>query len=564
MSETFQMFAPALTEDPRYEKIRDALDAAQADLAGDSSVAARCRDRAMAFLRAGRPLDALHELHEVKINWWHGDTLRGALLTMRMIGKIYGDLDLQQAARQYALTAAAVAASHAGQEHEDLLPAALAQAMAHTHAAGHWGDALALGGLAFMAHHLFADTPEDYPSHGYIQQLDFHASMVMLSAERFRPTLLPTLRKLTDADYLADLDEHLPLIRPSFTQTEQQFVQNADDQLTGRPFSDVGAHRDLNFAALGTTWRIRCDNIRATVLAAERFTAAVQISLAELAPHDPLLFPQDILVRVITGTPLGGGDRVTFRPNNHAVDCTVILSPYSASTDHTVFERELSATVVHLLAHLSARPTEAFMSPGGDNIRRRTPAQTDQRPPLRRSRRSADRGPLRHPAANRHAAVVGHSIPAAHRPATRPAHHTGPRLRPHQSTRHDPRQLHRPAPGTQRDTAPCPGRTPTPAQDCGNCARTDGLTGRSCRPWPTCAANLRLQQASPGSIPQDYPNRFFRTPESHYPTALPLSAFTVDSLRAQMDVTLLAVAQRRWKLGSAMPIPQPAGRSRSC
>ncbi|MFB8103477.1 MULTISPECIES: hypothetical protein [unclassified Streptomyces] len=67
----------------------------------------------MAFPRAGRPLDALHELHAVKINWWHGDTLRGALLTMRMIGKIYGDLDLQQAARQYAMTAA-VAASAAG------------------------------------------------------------------------------------------------------------------------------------------------------------------------------------------------------------------------------------------------------------------------------------------------------------------------------------------------------------------------------------------------------------------------------------------------------------------
>ncbi|MFB8103476.1 hypothetical protein ACFC3O_11615 [Streptomyces sp. NPDC056007] len=37
------------------------------------------------------------------------------------------------------------------------------------------------------------------------------------------------------------------------------------------------------------------------------FAETVQISLAELAPHNPLFFPQDILVRVITGTPLGGG-----------------------------------------------------------------------------------------------------------------------------------------------------------------------------------------------------------------------------------------------------------------
>ncbi|WP_420168172.1 hypothetical protein [Streptomyces violaceoruber] len=31
--------------------------------------------------------------------------------------------------------------------------------MTHTHAAGHGGDALALGGLAFTTHHLFAATP---------------------------------------------------------------------------------------------------------------------------------------------------------------------------------------------------------------------------------------------------------------------------------------------------------------------------------------------------------------------------------------------------------------------
>ncbi|MFD8811960.1 hypothetical protein ACFV23_10860 [Streptomyces sp. NPDC059627] len=69
--------------------------------------------------------------------------------------------------------------------------------MAYTHAAGHWRDALTLGGLTFMTYHLFADTPEDYSSHEYIQQLDFHSSMVMLSAERFRPALLRELTPRT-------------------------------------------------------------------------------------------------------------------------------------------------------------------------------------------------------------------------------------------------------------------------------------------------------------------------------------------------------------------------------
>ncbi|MFJ9372902.1 hypothetical protein [Streptomyces sp. NPDC101455] len=554
VSETFQMLAPALTEDPRYEKIRDALDAAQADLAGDSSVAARCRDRAMAFLRAGRPLDALHELHEVKINWWHGDTLRGALLTMRMIGKIYSDLNLQQAARQYVLTAAAIATSPTGQEHEDLLPATLAQAMVYTHAAGHWGDALALGGLAFVAHHLFADTPEDYPSHEYIQQLDFHASMVTLSAERFRPALLPALRELVHPDYLADLAEHLPLIRPVFTQSEQQFVQNADDQLAGRPFSDMGTRRDLNFAALGTTWRIRCNNTRATVLAAERFTAAVQISLAELAPHDPLLFPQDILVRVITGTPLGGGDRVTFRPNNHAVDCTVILSPYTTSTDYTAFQRELSATVVHLLAHLSARPTEAFMSLVETTFARGLLHKVLSARPydevaglLTEAHYNTLQQTVMPPWSD--TAFQPPTAPALAQPTT-----PGPgynRSRALDMIRDNYNEL----PQVLTETLPRVLADPDTRAGLQELREEGWLDWQILLVLANIAANLRLQQASPGSIPRDYPTRFFQTPENQYTTALPLNAFTADRLRAQMDVTVLAVGQRRWKLGSAMPTP---------
>lgn len=557
VSETFQMVAPALTADPRYEKVRDALDTAQADIAGDSSVAARCRDRAMAFLRAGRALDALHELHEVKINWWHGDTLRGALLTMRMIGKIYGDLNLQQAARQYALAAAAVAASSPGAEHEDILPAALTEAMNYTYAAGHWGDALALGGLAFMTHHLYAEAPDDYPSHAYIQQLDFHAGMVMLSAERFRPDLSSALTQLTDTNYLSDLDELLTELRPSFTYTEQQFTRNTEEQLNGRPFSDVGPQRELNFAALGTTWRVRCDNTRTTALAAERLTAALQIALTELAPHDPLFLPQDIHVRVITGTPFASRERVTFKPDNRAVDCTVILSPYSNSSDSQALERELSAAMVYLLAHLSARPTQTFMS-----LVEKTFARGFRHKLL--SVRLYDEvaglltethyDTLRQTAMQpwTDAAFQPPTAPALAQPTT-----PGPgydRTRALGMIRDNYAEL----PQALSETLPRLLADPAALAGLRHLREEGWLDWHILVALVNIALNLRLEQLSPGSIPPDFPARFLEIPESDYTAPLPLDAFTPVSLRAQMELTVLSVGQRRWKLSTAMKTPNPA------
>ncbi|MEV6948238.1 hypothetical protein AB0N07_41205 [Streptomyces sp. NPDC051172] len=557
VSETFQLVAPALTADPRYEKIRDALDTAQADIAGDSSVAARCRDRATAFLRAGRALDALHELHEAKINWWHGDTLRGALLTLRMIGKIYGDLNLQQAARQYALAAAAVAASSSDAEHEDMLPAALTEAMNYTYAAGHWGDALALAGLAFMTHHLYAEAPDDYPSHSYIQQLDFHAGMVLLSAERFRPSLSGVLTQLMDPNYLSDLDELLTELRPSFTHTEQQFIQNTEEQLNGRPFSDVGPQRELNFAALGITWRIRYDNTHTTVLAAERLTAALQIALAELAPHDPLFLPQDIHLRVITGAPFASTERVTFKPNNRAVDCTVILSPYSASAAPETLQRELSAAVVYLLAHLSARPTQAFMS-----LVKKTFAQglthklLSVRPYdevaglLTEAHYDTLRQTTMPPWADME--FQPPTAPALAQPTT-----PGPgydRARALDMIRDNYAEL----PHLLSETLPRLLADPAALAGLRDLREEGWLDWHILMALANIAINLRLEQLSPDSIPPDLPARFLQTPESDYTAPLPLDAFTPANLRAQMELTVLAVGQRRWKLGTAMKTPNPA------
>lgn len=358
----FQMMAPALASDARYPRVRDALDAAIAAVSGDSAAAARCRDRAMAFRRAGRPLDALAEMHQAKIRWFAGDTLRGSLLAMRLIASLYSELRLPHAAKQYALTVAWNAAASDDTGLHDLIPEALIDAMDAAYVAGAWHDAAALARMAILAHANLAENALDLEAHPSLTRVDFDMSMVHLVAEKFRPSVLPVVQEaLGDTGYEDDLRDVIDAVRASFRHDEQEFVALVDEQLVGRPFSDLGRERVLGFAALGSSWRITSVNNRPTVLAAERLAAAAQILLVELAPGDPVLLPQDVNIEVVVGTRLASQSPVRIKPNNYAVDCTVVLTAHTDGTAPDVFNPELAATLIELLSRLSARPQDEFM-----------------------------------------------------------------------------------------------------------------------------------------------------------------------------------------------------------
>lgn len=362
VSDTFQVLAPALARDPRYPKIRDALDAAVADVEGDSAVAARSRARAVAFRREGRLLDALRELHQAKITWFHGDTIRGSLLAMRLISLIYAELRLPHAAKQYAVATVFIATNSDDPALSDLVPEALTDAMDRCYAAGAWADALAFAAIAVVAHHHLAENAFDYEQHRSLQRIDFDAATSMLAAERFRPDALPVLRDaLGSTGYEQQLSDIIDTARPSFTATESTFAAQIQEQLSGPAFSDFGPRRTITFAALGTSWHITCANERLAVLAAERFAAAAQILIVELAPGDPVFLPEEVRIELLVGTPLGDEGPVRVKPDNHRVDCTVVLTPYTHEVDAKALNIELAGALVYLISLLSARPQNEFM-----------------------------------------------------------------------------------------------------------------------------------------------------------------------------------------------------------
>lgn len=362
LSACFDIMAPLFAADPRYLGIRDALDAATAELLGDEAAGNKARDRAVALRAAGRPLHALRELHDAKVRWFHGDTLRGAVLTMVVIAKIYRELGLPHAAKQYALAAAAAATTAAKPDVvADLVAPAIVFGSICSYDAGAWFDAVALGHIARMAHAHFAEHAYDYDEHSELHDLDLTEAFVVSAARAFRPALLPAVEALlTEFGTWESVSTMLDDAGP-YPYAEDQFDDMVADQLVGIPCSDTGPQRHLRFAALGTTWNVTCRNDRATALAAERFAAATQVLICDLALLDPVFLPSRLEIDVSTDTPLDR-NRVRFQTANDRISCRVYLPRYSEGEQAGKFEPELMSVVAVLAATVSALPQSTFMS----------------------------------------------------------------------------------------------------------------------------------------------------------------------------------------------------------
>ena len=249
LADLFDILAAVLVDHPAYRTVRDALDEATDRVAGPAAKADRARNRGVALLNAGRLLDALSEIHDAKVNWWHGDTMRGAVLAMLLVADIYSRLHLPLAANTTR----------------------------------------------------FRRRPPPAPP----------GSLSWSSSSPAASSWQPTTRT-----------------RPA----------------AGSP-------------------RCRAANDHDAVLAAERFIAAAQIVLAELASHDAVLLQGQIDVEVRPdGADLRtGAERCERLPSNESSRWIVHLSR-AGTLEVDAFHRELTGVLVYILITSSLLPSDQFMA----------------------------------------------------------------------------------------------------------------------------------------------------------------------------------------------------------
>lgn len=353
----FDVLAPVLADYPAYAKVRDGLDARTAEVEGDTARASRCRDRGAAFVKAGKPLAALTEMHNAKRNWFNGETLYGTVLSMRFIAHLYADLGLTYAAKMYACAAAAIAVSQGEDDLREQVPSAFLEAAGYAQRTGCWADGAALTEIALLARTAYMPDPFDLDRH---PDLSAHHTSSLLELSLIR-ALWPDLEPLITAayartpDWYADLSETIELAGEN-PMTTEQFATAASEQLDGPVFADVGPRRVIDFAALGVRWSFTFPNDRASVLPSESLVAAFQVLLADVAPFEPVVLSGTVHVIVDVDAGSRAAGRVGVIVDDTGVEPTayVTLDGDDPAGDH--HHRELIAACFQMLAAAVARP----------------------------------------------------------------------------------------------------------------------------------------------------------------------------------------------------------------
>ena len=348
LADIFQLLVPLWSKQAEWRRLLDAVDDAIVKRVGKNALAARARDRAIAFLRDERHLDALEEFHRARIDWWAGETVRESLLAMIVIAKLYLNLWLPQASKSYALAVAYIATLRSDEELADLIPIGLLMAGNADFAAGAWCSASELCELGLVAQHQFIEDGIYSERHQkMVEDALSNLAHITACARSVDPDLTACVDAIANrigfqqiiadtADVLDAKDKDFWKSVGDTGQTQSRFQSSAkariqgrhptcrsgnharhrpdspaqgdfafvlvgDRGLVGRPFSDLGDLRYIRFSALGTDWSLIAENDTESVLVAERFAAAAQVMLVALAREDLCLVQTQIRVRIRCG-----------------------------------------------------------------------------------------------------------------------------------------------------------------------------------------------------------------------------------------------------------------------
>ena len=296
VADTLQLLVPLWSRQAAWRKLLDLADEVVGERSGKHILAARARDRAIRLLRAGRILDALEEFHKAKIEWWTGETVRGSLLSMILIAKLYLELRFPQASKSYALAVAYIAALRRDETLADLVPAGLLMAASADFIAGAWCSAAELYELGLVAQYEFVEDGNDWEKHTVVQNALLHLTYINACARTVNSDLAALISERTTRTGDQDLIEST--INEVGLKDTDHWESFGTTELVARPFADLGDARSFRFSALGTDWTLVTANDIESVRLAEKFAADAQVMLAALSREDLCLVQTQIRVRI--------------------------------------------------------------------------------------------------------------------------------------------------------------------------------------------------------------------------------------------------------------------------
>lgn len=355
----FGLYTTQLAGHPHYEYVRDGLDAAVERIEGEGARGNRAINRAFQFCGEGRLLDALHEIHSAKINWWHGDTIEGGIDMLLLAARIYYQLNLPHAAKQHALAAAIAAKGTNDPSLSHYIADGFLVAATCDHHAGQSLTATRIFYIGLLAQNQYLENAMDFDSHPALMNMLQDQCHIFRAAHAVRPALVPALESILEpTGILPAISAMLEATSDVPKPTEAEIAEITARSGMGKLFSDAGLTREYRWHALGLSWSVQCLNERASVLATERFLAASQVAIADFARHDPH-FLRGTLEIEIQADAVDGQGGVNTVEQNSPNSWRLHLTP-ADSCDPETLHLETMGAVLHFLVTQSLLPQHAF------------------------------------------------------------------------------------------------------------------------------------------------------------------------------------------------------------
>ena len=354
---------PALVDHESWPELTDRVERALARQAGQAVVAARCRDRAMLLRQRGRHREAIAELHRAKVDWWSGSTLRGALMALLIAADSYRELGLNHAAAQFALAVAFIADSRSDSDHRDLVAPALAMVAGLEYRWGAWLGATELVEATLVAAHHYhpegVDLEEQFAHETLIVGGFLEAGAPVLLGDEAGAALVDALERVAVTDLLGGDPRTAVQESGTFADTRAWDIAG-EGSLTGPPFQDLSHEYILQFVACGVHFVIRADapNDSTCRRACERFAAAAQVLLLELADDDLCLLHSRLEATIAVGAEASDLDE-RWRPSAHGREWRFTLSASVSDLDRV--SQELLKALSLLILDASLLPSSAYM-----------------------------------------------------------------------------------------------------------------------------------------------------------------------------------------------------------
>jgi hypothetical protein len=297
-----------------------------ASRAGSQKIAEQAYERAKAYCKADRVLEAIDELHVAHVSSFTRETALNTVYIPLFLAKLYSEAGLFAAAKYYALASSFAALQIHADELRGHIYRGLAEAAANDHANGaSLGFFLTLRATVLVASQFSAVGSDEIKEFEW-GRLYFYAFVLTFGATFIDESLVDYLRN----DFLPAVGLR-QLYEEALSETEQFFASHdsyenfaaaAISEGIAPPFADTGSMRKLAWEQLGLKWTIEWTNDYETTAMAEGFVALLQILLTDLRNIELSLFRTEVHVIL----ELHSGDlRIEDIPSNDRVIRKVFL-----------------------------------------------------------------------------------------------------------------------------------------------------------------------------------------------------------------------------------------------